>query len=59
MKWIKKLFSCPPDRNLILVWREETDILGSRQVHTDTKVMLGRHTVLCWTTIYSPVDRDQ
>jgi hypothetical protein len=53
MEWIKKLFSCPQDRNLILVWREDTDVFGGNQVHTDTKIMLGRYTVLCWTTIHT------
>jgi len=54
-KLLKKLFGCPGDRDLMLVWRvvEAENELG--QTHTLTKIYLGRYVVLRWTTIYTPL----
>mgnify|MGYP003406963789 CR=1 FL=1 len=56
MQWIKKLFDCPQDRNMILVWREETNRNKAGQIESDTKIYIGRYTLLKWSTIYTPVD---
>lgn len=56
MKWIKKLFRCPQDRSLILVWREETHRNSGGQIESSTKISVGRYTVLRWTTIFTPYD---
>jgi hypothetical protein len=56
MKWIKKLFRCPQDRSLILVWREEISRNAGGQIESNTKISVGRYTVLRWSSISTPYD---
>lgn len=54
-KLLKKLFRCPLDRDLILVWRQVEVECGLGQTHTSTKIYLGRYVLLRWTTIHTPL----
>ncbi len=54
VKLLKKLLRCPADTDLITVWRRVEIECGLGQIHTVTKVYLGRYVVLRWTTIYTP-----
>lgn len=53
-KLLKKLFRCPPDRDLIMVWREVIGEYAFGQTETSTKIYIGRYVVMRWTTFNRP-----
>ncbi|HFZ8524833.1 hypothetical protein ACSZNZ_22935 [Aeromonas caviae] len=53
-KLLKKLFRCPLDRDLIMVWREVTGEYAFGQTETATKIYIGRYVVMRWTTFHRP-----
>lgn len=55
---MQRLFRAGLGENLISVWVTETGTYSLGQVVTETKVKLGRYTVLSWTTYRTP-DLDQ
>lgn len=47
---LKRIFKCPSDRELIMVWRQVVDECGLGQTQTITKISIGRYVVMRWTT---------
>lgn len=54
-KLIKKLFRCPQDRRLIMVWAQKTMSNSLGQYEIDYKISLGRYTVFTYTYVYTPL----
>ena len=50
-QWV---FGCGLDQSLVTVWVTEIGKYDQGQTETETKVMLGRYTVLRWSRIYTP-----
>lgn len=55
MKWIKKLFRCPLDRSLNIVWKEKRLDNDLGQTESVAYIAIGRYKTLQWETIYTPV----
>ena len=51
---LQRLFRAGLGNNLITVWVEVVGRYGDGQVETETKIQLGRYTVLRWTRYYTP-----
>lgn len=57
---LQRLFGAGIGQNLIKVWVTETGSYAFGQVVTETKVKLGRYTVLQWKTYRTPdLDREE
>lgn len=51
---LHRLFRAGLGNNLITVWVTEKGQYASGQVETETKVQIGRYTILRWTKFYTP-----
>jgi hypothetical protein len=51
---IQRLFRAGLGRNLITIWVEEKGVYGLGQIETETRVQLGRFTVLRWSRFFTP-----
>lgn len=52
---LHRLFRAGLGRNLITVWVEEKGRYALGQVETETRLKVGRYTVLRWSRFYTPV----
>lgn len=55
---LHRLFGCGLGSNLITIWETEIGRYSHGQIETETKIMLGRYTVLRWTRFFTPAIDD-
>jgi hypothetical protein len=54
--FLQWLFRCGLGNNLVTIWVSEVGQYAHGQTETETKIMLGRYTVLRWTKFYTPAN---
>lgn len=53
-KFIKRLFRCPPETSLIILWVVKVGNYAIGQTETTYKLKLGMYTILRWTVFFTP-----
>lgn len=55
---LQRFFRAGLGQNLICIWVQEKGRYSLGQIETESKLMLGRYTVLRWSRFYTPLIGD-